>query len=298
MKLISGTSNPPLAKNIAQLLNIELIDVEIDHFSNGEKKIWIKNQVQGENVIVVQSLSNPVDEHIMELLLIIDALERLGARHVNAVLPWYGYSLQDKVFRKGEPLSAKIVANLISSSYVKRNFLLDVHNTSITGFFSEPTHHITALTLFVDYINANFDLSKLVIASPDFGGLKRAWNLAEALGVDWVNIDKRRDLKTGKILHMELHGEVEGKIALVFDDVIVSGSTVVEATEVLRNNGAEEVHFLATHGLLVCNAMEKLEKSDTDSIVITNSIHHDELPAKVKVIDCSTLFAEQLTSWM
>lgn len=275
-----------------------MVKVEMETFANGEKRILVDDDVQGENIVLVQSFSKPVDEHVMESLLLADALERLGARHVNAVIPWYGYSLQDKVFRPGEPLSAKVVANLISKSYVKRTFLLDAHNTSIVGFFSVPTHHLAALSLFVDFAKKSFDLENTVVASPDFGGLKRAWQFAEAIGVDWVNIDKRRNLQTGEIVRMELHGDVTGKTVLVYDDVIVSGGTVIEAAEVLKNAGAASVHFMATHGLFVNNAAQKLVESTIDSVVVTNSIHHEQLPEKIEILDCASIFADQLRGWM
>lgn len=298
MKILSGQSNRPLAKSMAKELGIELVEVDIEKFSNGEKRILIKGDVQGENIILIQSFSEPVDEHIVEFLLLVDALDRLGARHINAVIPWMGYSLQDKTFRDGEPLSAKVIANLIASAHIKRAYLLDTHNTSIIGFFSVPTHHLVALPQFVEYTKKNFDLDKSVVASPDFGGLKRAWQFAEALGIDWVNIDKRRDLKTGEIVRMELHGDVTGKTVFVFDDVIVSGGTVIEAAEVLKKAGAAEVHFLATHGLFVNDAVEKLQKSPIDSIITTNSIDHKNLSDKITVLDCAKTFADQLRRWM
>ena len=298
MKLISGSSNLPLAKSLAEKLDIDLIKLKTEKYANDEKRIEILGDVQGENIILVQSFSKPVDEHIMEFLLLTDALERMGARHINVVIPWYGYSLQDKVFKEGEPLSAKVVANLVSASYVKRVFLLDVHNTSIAGFFSVPTHHLSALPLFSKYAQDNYDLSQTVVASPDFGGLKRAWQLAKSIDVDWVNIDKHRDLKTGEITRMELHGDVKDKTVLVFDDVSISGGTVAQAAEVLKNAGAKKVHFLVTHGLFVGNAKSKLDTPAIDTIVITNSIYHQQLPDKIQVIDCARLFASQLQGWM
>ena len=298
MKLISGSSNLPLAQSLAKILKIDLIKVKITKFANDEKQIEILDEVQGENIVLVQSFSQPVDEHIMEFLLLADALERMGARHINVVIPWYGYSLQDKVFKDGEPLSAKVVANLVSTSYVKRVFLLDVHNTSIAGFFSVPTHHLSALSVFTQYAKDNYDLSQTVVASPDFGGLKRAGQLAKSLNIDWVNIDKNRDLKTGKITRMELHGDVKDKTVLVFDDVSVSGGTVAQAAEVLKKAGAKEVHFLVTHGLFVGSAKSKLDTPVIDTVVVTNSIHHAQLPNNVQIIDCAQLFAAQLRGWM
>jgi len=237
MKIVSGSSNLSLAKSIAQHLGSDVIDVEISHFHNGEKRVWIKEPVRGQNIILVQSFSAPVDEHIIEYLLLCDALERYGARHVNVVIPWLGYSLQDKVFRDGEPIAAKVIADLVSHSYAKRTFLLDLHNSSTPGFFSVPTQHLTALDVFTEYAQKNFDLKNCVVASPDFGGLKRARTFAERLQVNLTKIDKQRNLHTGEIMDMGLNGEVKGKTVLIFDDLINSGSTVVSASEILKQHG-------------------------------------------------------------
>lgn len=294
MKVLSGSSNPALAQKIAAQFDAELIQVDVTKFANDEKRLKILAPVHGEDMVVIQSFSAPVDEHIIELLLLTDALERMGVKQINVIIPWYGYSLQDKVFHDGEPLSAKVIANLVSNSYIHRVFLLDVHNTSIAGFFSVPTHHLSALPLFTDYVKQNFDLKQTIVASPDFGGLKRAAQLAKSLHLDLVNIEKSRNLRTGKIIKMELHGNVKDKVVLVFDDVIVSGGTLIEATETLQKAGAKEIHFLATHGLLVNDSKNKLQNSPLDSVVITNSIHHPKLPAKIKTIDCSELFKDKL----
>jgi ribose-phosphate pyrophosphokinase len=299
MKVISGSSNPQLAQAIAQQLNLSLVDVEIGKFGNDEKRVWIKDQIKGQNIVIVQSLSKPVDENLVELLLLIDALERLGARHINVVLPWMGYSLQDKVFRDGEPISAKVVANLISTSHVKRVFVLDLHNTSTPGFFSVPTHHLTALDTFANYARQNFNQNEIVVASPDFGGLKRARVFADTLQTDLVNIDKHRDLKTGEVTAVGLHGIVENKTVLLFDDCIQSGGTVTESAELLKKEGAKEVHFFATHGPLVETAYAKLNESAyVDSVVVTNSIQAQQTSSKIKFVDISPLFAQALKDWI
>lgn len=298
MKIISGSSNKKLAQNIADKLSLPLIDTEITTFANGEKRIWIKEQVRGENISIVQSFSHPTDEHIMEFLLITDALERLGARHINLIVPWMGYSLQDKVFREGEPIAAKVVANLVSNAYIKRAFLLDLHNTSTPGFFSIPTQYLSAIDLFAYYAKNNFDLNQTIIASPDFGGLKRARVFANKLDLDLANIDKHRDLKTGEVTAVGVHGHVKDKIVLLFDDCILSGGTVVEAAELLKNEGAREVHFLSTHGLFTGDAKENLQKSQVDSVVITNSIHQTSLPEKIKVLDVSQIFVDAINDWI
>jgi ribose-phosphate pyrophosphokinase len=297
MKVISGSSNKPLAAKMADLMGLHLVDVELSQFANGEKRVWIKEPVKGSNIILIQSFSSPTNDHIMEFLLLVDALERMGARHVNLVMPWMGYSLQDKVFREGEPIAAKVIADLVCNSYVKRVFLLELHNSSTPGFFSIPTQHLTALQLFADYAKKTFDLSQAVVASPDFGGLKKARQLAEKLDLDLINIDKHRNLRTGEVTAMGLSGDAEGKTVLIFDDVINSGSTVVSAAEVLKKHGAKEVHFMATHGPLVPSAFEKIENSEVDTVVVTNSMLHDESTKKVKTIDIAPLFATELETW-
>lgn len=297
MKIICGSSNPQLAQHIAQHMSLDMVDVEISHFANGEKRVWIKDSVKGENIIVVQSFSQPVDEQIMEFLLMVDALERGGARHINAVIPWLGYSLQDKVFREGEPIAAKVIADLVSNAYVKRGFLLDLHNSSTPGFFSIPVQHLSAMELFVQYCEEYFDLKNAIIASPDFGGLKRSKVFSEKLGLDLIKIDKYRNLQTGEIVEMGVNGDVAGKTVILFDDIINSGSTVVNAAEVLKEQGASQVHFLSTHGIFADGGLERIEHSPADSVVVTNSIAHQHKPENLKVIDVAGLFAEALSTW-
>jgi len=297
MKIISGSSNPVLAESIAQKLQYEMVETDISHFANGEKRVWIKGTVKGQNIALVQSFSNPTDEHLMEFLLIADALERMGARHVNLIVPWMGYSLQDKVFREGEPIAAKVVANLVSSAYIKRGFLLDLHNSSTPGFFSIPTQHLSAIDLFVNHVKSNCDLASCIVASPDFGGLKRARTFAEKLNLELVNIDKHRDLNTGEAEALGVSGDVTGKEVLIFDDVINTGSTVVTASEILKAKGAKAVHFLAAHGIFANDGNQTIDQSQVDSVIITNSIAHENLSSKIKVVDCSELFADALSTW-
>lgn len=298
MKLVAGSSNFPLAKKIAGKLKIKLLKVKISHFANSEKRVWVEDEVKGDNIILVQSFSQPTDEKIIEFLLLTDALERAGASHINFVLPWMGYSLQDKVFRPGEPIAAKVVADLVSHSYVKRIFLFDVHNPSIAGFFSTSTHQISAVELFTHHIQNNFDLSQAVVASPDFGGLKRSREMAKKLKLQLVNIDKHRDPNTNKIDQMSLHGEVKNKTVLVFDDVIVSGGTMIKAAKVLKAEGAKDINFFATHGVFAEGSAKKLAQSAIDSIVVTNSVAHHQLPKKITVLDCADLFVEKLKDWL
>ncbi len=298
MKLISGSSNLPLAQKISDRLNLPLVQTETSQFSNGERRILITEHLAGEDVVIIQSFSNPVDEHIMEFLLLADATERLGARNIHAVIPWMGYSLQDKVFMPGEPIAAKVVANLVSTANINRVYLLDLHNSSTPGFFSIPSAHLSAMELFIADVQARFAGKDIVVASPDFGGIKRARQFATALGTDLVNIDKNRDLLTGEITAVGLQGSVKDKIVLLFDDVIVSGGTVVETSELLKQEGAAETHFFATHGPLVPNAIDKLSNSTVDSITVTNSITHKQLPSNCKELDISELIVQSLEEWL
>jgi len=296
MKIFSGSSNQDLAQKMAEKLGLTMGSVEIGTFANGEKRVWVRESVKGENVILVQSFSRPTDEYIIEFLLLSDALERAGARHINVVIPWLGYSLQDKIFRDGEPIAAKVIANLVSNSYVKRAFLLDLHNSSTPGFFSIPIQHLSAADLFVEYAKKEFDLNNYIVASPDFGGLKRARSFAEKLQLDLINIDKNRDLHSGVIKAMNLNGEVGGKSVLIFDDLINSGSTIISAAEVLKQSGAKQVHFLSTHGMFA-KGYDSIVESKIDSVVVTNSIDQKMNHPKIKVIDASGIFADALLIW-
>jgi ribose-phosphate pyrophosphokinase len=295
MKLISGSSNQALATNIAQKLDLTLIEPDISLFSNGEKRIHVQADVYGADVCLIQSLTQPVDSTIMETLLLTDALERMGANSVTLVIPWMGYSLQDKVFRHGEPISAKVVANLISNSFIQRVMLMDLHNDSIPAFFAEPTNYLSAMPIFARYVRQQYELKQTVIGSPDFGGLKRARDFAQQLKLDLVNIDKTRDLKTGQVNAVELHGSVQAKTVIMFDDVIVSGGTVVKASQLVKDQGAKQVIFIATHGILTNKAAGKIQNSPVDQVVISNTIHHEQLPDKFVTLDVSPIFAQALT---
>jgi len=307
MNIISGSSNLELATSITETLNqkfptqnSQLIQVEISKFPNDEKRVWIKdeNKVRGQKICLVQSFSKPVDENLVETLLIIDALERLGAREVSLIIPWMGYSLQDKVFREGESIAAKIVADIISNSFVSRVFLLDLHNPSIPGFFSVPTYHLSASNLFIDYLKTNDHLNNAVVVSPDFGGLKKSRILAKRLDLPLLNVDKSRDLKTNIVTAHALHGgEIAGKNAIIFDDVIVSGNTAVETASLLKKEGALKVIFTATHGIF-CNGINAMIQDEIDHVIISNSITQAEKTNKIKQIDLSTLFVNALIDWI
>lgn len=296
MKLITGSSLPKLEKDLVAH-GAEKIDVSLKTFANGERRVKVNpSQVAGQTIHLLQSMSEPVDSHFVETLLLADALERAGAKEVKAIIPWLGYSLQDKVFTPGEPIGAKVIATALSNSFITHVTLLDLHNSSIPGFFSIPTIHLSADELFASYIQTNFPIN-VVITSPDFGGLKRAHQLADQLKLPLANIDKHRDLQTGKVTAVSIQGSnVEGKDVMLFDDCIMSGSTVVETAKLLKEQGALSVHFLATHGIFTGDAMEKLENSAVDTIVVTNSVNRkNELKTKkITYLDISSLLIKNL----
>lgn len=302
MNIISGSSNQQLAQNLVDVLQNQnqetsLIECELSKFANDEKRVWIKdeNKVRGQKVVLIQSFSTPVDENVIESLLLIDALERLGAKEVSVLIPWMGYSLQDKVFREGEAIAAKVVADLISNSFASRVFLLDLHNPSIPGFFSIPTYHLSAKKLFLEYLKQHLSLDQAVVVSPDFGGLKRARDFANSLDLPLLNIDKSRDLKTGVVTAHALHGgEVEGKDAIVFDDVIVSGGTVAKAASLLKKEGAKRVFFIATHGIFCNDGLQVIDQSEVDQVLVSDSIAQNKKSSKLTQLSLAPLFAKTL----
>lgn len=308
MHIISGSSNQNLAASLVKTLNqkcpsckSELISVEISKFSNDEKRVWIKDEqkVRGQKICIVQSFSKPVDENIIETLLIIDALERLGAREVSLIIPWMGYSLQDKVFREGEAIAAKVVANLISNSFVSRVFLLDLHNPSIPGFFSIPTYHLSAKSLFINYLKTNNYLENTVVVSPDFGGLKKARTFANEVNLPLLNIDKSRNLHTGTVTANSLSGgEIAGKNAIIFDDVIVSGGTASKTAALLKKEGALKVIFIATHGIFCSDGLSTINQSEIDHVIVSDSITQSAKPKNLEYISLAPLFTDALIDWI
>lgn len=294
MIILSGQSNPQLAQEIATTLRVQMGEVTFRTFPNGEQNIQIVTPLTDKNVVIIQSFHQPVDTQLLELLLLIDAADRAGARKISVAIPWMGYSLQDKVFQDGQALSARVVANLISSQRVNRVFLFDLHNISIVGFFSVPTRMISAHDIFVQHARENFE--NPVIVSPDFGGLKRAHGFADALSAPLATIDKTRNYQTGEVTMNSIGGaNLTGRVCVMYDDIISTGGTVMAGAEFLKNSGAKEVHMLATHGLFAGEALEKLTHSAIDSVVVTNSVIQSP-HSKVRVISAAAPIAAELNS--
>lgn len=298
MQIVAGSSHQKLGASLATALNASFAQVKISQFPNGEKRVQIVTPLAGETVVLLQSLTKPVDELLVETLLLADAAERAGARALYLVMPWMGYSLQDKVFLAGEPIASKVIAAALSTGRFQRVFLLDLHNASEAAFFNIPTEHLNFMSGFSAYCKATYDLPNSVVVSPDFGGLKRARELANDLDTPIANCDKNRNRMNGEVTVMDLHGDVKGKHALVFDDVISTGSTAAEIAKTLKDAGALSVHWLVTHGLFAGEALKILGKAPIDSIVCSNSIAHEQLPPRGVELDLTPVLAAALKPWV
>ncbi len=296
MKLLACNSNPALAQNIAQHLGLKLVDAEIKRFADMEVFVEIKENVRGEDIFVVQSTSYPANDNIMELLIVIDALRRASAKRITAVIPYFGYARQDRKAAPRTPISAKLVANLITSAGADRVLTVDLHANQIQGFFDIPLDNLYASPVFIRHIKENFSLDNLVVVSPDVGGLVRARAIASKIGADLAIVDKRRP-RAGVSEVMNIIGEVEGKNCIIVDDMIDSGGTLCNAADAIMNKGANSVSAYITHGVLSGKAYSRIENSRLKNLVITNSIQPltETLSVKnIKIINISELLGEAI----
>jgi ribose-phosphate pyrophosphokinase len=294
MKLISGTSNRKLAEEIANHLGISLANTNIGRFADQEINVEINESIRGEDVFIIQSTSYPTNDNLMELLVIIDALKRGSAKRITTVIPYYGYARQDRKSASRSPISAKLVANLISVAGADRVLSLDLHAAQIQGFFDIPVDHLFANILFVDDIKQRIGTENTVIVSPDVGGVLRARSVAKWCGVELAIIDKRRPV-AGTSEVMNIIGEVDGKNCILIDDIADSTGTLCNGAEALNNAGAKSIYAYTTHGLFSNNAMEKLDASPIKEIVVTNSIslvNKDYISAKIQYLSVGKLLAE------
>jgi len=296
MKLLACNSNITLSKEIADYLKLDLVDAEIKRFSDHEVFVEIKDNVRGEDIFVVQSTSKPANDNIMELLITIDALRRASARRITAVIPYYGYARQDRKAAPRTPISAKLVANLITSSGADRVLTLDLHASQIQGFFDIPVDNLYASPAFALDIKKNFSSDNLVIISPDVGGLVRARDVAKRVGADLAIVDKRRP-RAGVSEVMNIIGDVNGKNCIIVDDIVDSGGTLCNAAAALIEKGASSVSAYITHGVLSSNAHEKIANSKLKNLVITNSIEQKKETLEVKnirIINMANLLGEAI----
>ncbi|HOS50603.1 MAG TPA: ribose-phosphate pyrophosphokinase [Bacillota bacterium] len=294
LKLMTGTSNTELAQEISDVLGTPLVKSAVTRFSDGEIRVQIFETVRGADVFVIQSLGSPVHDNIMELLIMADALMRASARSVTAVIPYYGYARQDRKSSSREPITAKLLANLIVTAGVNRVLTLDLHAPQIQGFFDIPVDHMLAAPLLADYLK-DIGLSDCVVVSPDVGGVSRARALAERIGATLAIIDKRRPKpNVSEVMH--IIGDVQGKVCVLVDDIIDTAGTLCQAADALMEHGAKEVYAACSHGVLSGPAIERINGSCLQQVVITNSVPRDlNSPCdKVKVISVGQMMAEAI----
>ncbi len=296
MKILSGTSNPKLSKEISKLLKLKLVNTNIKRFSDGEIYIEINENIRGNSVFVIQSTSNPANDNLMELLLCIDALRRSSAKNITAVIPYYGYARQDRKVVPRTSISAKVVANLITNAGASRVVTVDLHAGQIQGFFDMPVDNLFTTPLFARYIKKKLKNKKLICVSPDVGGVQRTRGLATKIKADLAIIDKRRP-KPGKSQVMNIIGDVKGKTCIIVDDIIDSGGTIVNAVDALKKNGATEVYVFITHAVLSGDATNKIKKSKIKKLIITDTIDNSQKIKnnnKIEVLSISSLMAEAI----
>jgi len=306
MKIFGGSSNQDLVKQIGEL-GIGVGEVKISKFANDEKRVSVgKGDLpagrQGGVASVLQSFSAPVDEQIIEFCLLSDALTRAGYTELVGVIPWLGYSKQDKVFLPGEALSAKVIAQIIQTTKIKKLITFDLHNRAITGFFDIPVVELSAKPLFRDYFAEKMgeDKDKYVVVAPDEGAVKASSAIARELGVPIAYMDKRRDLTTGEVSVVGMSGEVSGKNVIIVDDMIVTGSTMMESAEYLKKTGAVSVSVAATHHLYLPGVQKKLEESEIDEVVVSDTVQivgnlaGQQVGNKLKVLSVARLIVDEL----
>ncbi|MGM0410623.1 MAG: ribose-phosphate diphosphokinase [Bacillota bacterium] len=294
LKIFTGNSHPELAKDICDYLGTELVSAEIDRFRDGEISVRIDETVRGADVFVIQPTKPPVNENIMELLVMIDALRRASARRITAVVPYYGYARQDRKAEPRAPITAKLVANLLATSGADRVVSIDLHASQIQGFFDIPVDHLYAAPLMVEYFEEK-DISNMTAVSPDVGAVKRVRSIAQSLDIPMAIIDKRRP-KPNVAEVMNIIGDVEGRNVILFDDIIDTAGTMSEAARVLKEKGAKNVYASATHALFSGPAIERLKKAPFKELVVSNTITPDGMDEldNIKVISVASLLGEAI----
>lgn len=288
--LFSGTSNPALASEIAEYLEMPLSEASINRFSDGEISVQISESVRGKDVFIIQPTSAPANANLMELLIITDALKRSSAKSITAVVPYYGYARQDRKAAPRVPITAKLVANLIETAGITRMVTVDLHASQIQGFFDIPVDNLYGAILFMDYIRSK-NFKNPVIASPDIGGVARARYFANELGLDMVIVDKRRE-KANEAEVMNIIGSVEGKDVILIDDMVDTAGTMVKGASALKKLGANSVMACCTHPVLSGPAIERLQKGDLDELVVANTIPSKHECDKIKVLTTAPMLGE------
>jgi ribose-phosphate pyrophosphokinase len=295
MLVFSGNANLELSRRICQKLNIKLGKALVGRFSDGEVRVKIDENVRGKDVFVIQPTCYPVNENIMELLVMLDALRRASPRRITAVIPYFAYARQDRKDQPRVPITAKLVANLLTGAGADRILTLDLHAGQVQGFFDIPVDHLYAVNVFIDYFRRAKIDNNLVVVCPDVGGIKMARAYAKRFKAGLAIVDKRRESPTSTEV-MHILGEVKGRNAILVDDIIATGSSLVEAAKALKEAGARRIYACVTHGVLCDGAVDKLERSSIDFLVITDSIplSKEKRSKKIKIVSVSGLFAEAI----
>jgi ribose-phosphate pyrophosphokinase len=296
IKLFTGNSHKGLANEIASYLEIPVGDATVEKFSDGEIMVQINENVRGTDVFVLQPTSMPVNRHLMELLLIVDALKRASARRITAVIPYYGYARQDRKVQPRVPISAKLVADLVTAAGTNRILTMDLHAAQIQGFFNIPVDNLYAAPVLLEYVREKYYFENLVIVSPDAGGVERARAFAKKLECSIAIIDKRREVANISQI-MNVIGDVSGKDAIILDDMIDTGCTTIQAASALKEKGAERVVAACTHAVLSDNAVEKVDNSVLEELIVTNTIPPDskkEQCGKLTVLSIAPLIGEAI----
>ena len=288
-KIFACTQSIPLAEQIAKAYGQALGKVNFSRYSDGEYQPSFEESVRGTRVFIIGS-TNPSSDNLMEMLLMLDAAKRASARHITAVLPYYGWARQDRKDKPRVPIAAKLVAKMLETAGATRIITMDLHADQIQGFFEKPVDHLFASTIFLPHLK-KLNLPNLCIASPDMGGSKRAYTYSKALECDVVICYKQRE-KANVISHMELIGEVQGKNVVLVDDMVDTAGTLTKAADLMVERGALSVRAITTHGLLSGNAYERIENSKLTELIITDSISKEHPSSKIKVLSCAELFAD------
>ncbi|MCR1899011.1 ribose-phosphate pyrophosphokinase [Irregularibacter muris] len=295
MKIITGSSSPKLAQEISEILDCPITKAEVGRFSDGEITVKIEQSVRGNDVFVIQSTSSPVNDNLMELLILIDALKRASAGRINAVIPYYGYARQDRKAKARDPITARLVADLITAAGADRVLTMDLHAAQIQGFFNVPVDHLVGVPILADYFKKK-NIQDLVVVSPDLGSVTRSRNFADRLDAPLAIIDKRRP-KANVSEVMNVIGDIKGKNVILIDDIIDTAGTIVNGAEALIKLGAKEVYATCTHPVLSGPAMERINNSIIKEMVIANTIELPEEKKSDKIVSLSVgpIFAAAMT---
>ena len=296
MKLLTGNSNKILSKNIAKYLKTNLVNSSIRKFADGEIYIEINENIRGNSIFIVQSISSPANDNLMELLLCIDALKRSSAKNITAVIPYFGYARQDRKVVPRTSISAKLVSNLITKAGADRVVTVDLHAGQIQGFFDIPVDNLFSTPIFARHVRKRIKSKKIICVAPDVGGTERARALGKLLNVGLAIVDKRRP-KPGQSQVMNVIGDVKNQTCVIVDDIIDSGGTIVNAAKALKQRGAKEVYVYITHGVLSGEAVKKIKNSVIKNLVITDTIDNSQKTKNVKnieVLPISSLMGEAI----